>query len=123
MSKASKKLLIIGVVAIATLLLSGGTAAAEEHEEVPLHPHALVVGLGGDEVSGFTVVNCVDLAANKALRLNAHHNHIHTGAAGEALNSHTTNFAVPLAPLTPWANCNELLEAFGVTIVRGNSNR
>ncbi len=106
------------------VLLAAGTAAGEEHdhEEVPLHPHALVVGAGGDEISGFTAVNCIDLAANQALPLNAHHDHIHTGAAGAALSNNTANFAIPLAPLSPWADCDELLDAFGVMIVRGNSN-
>lgn len=120
-----RKVLIIGVTAVVALLLSAGTAAGDEHdhEEVPLHPHALVIGAGGDEQTGFTAVNCIDLAANQSLPLNAHHDHIHTGAAGAALNSHTSNFAIPLAPLTPWADCDALIEAFGVTIVRGNSNR
>lgn len=125
MNVSPNKVLMTGVAVVATLLLAAGTAAGDEHdhEEIPLHPHALVIGVGGDEDTGLTAVSCVELAANQSLRLNAHHAHIHTGAAGEALNEHTGNFAIPLAPLTPWANCDELFEAFDVTIVRGNSAR
>ncbi|NNE95166.1 MAG: hypothetical protein HKN24_03980 [Acidimicrobiales bacterium] len=113
------------IAALAMLLVTAGTAAGEEHdhEEVPLHPHALLIGTGGDEQSGFTAVNCVDVAANQSLPLNAHHDHLHTGAAGAALFNNTSHFAVPLAPLSPWADCDELLAAFDVTIVRGNGNR
>lgn len=123
-----KKLLIVWIAALAMLLLTAGTAAGDEHDEheVPEHPHALIIGVGGDEISGFTAVNCVDLAANQSLPLNAHHDHIHTGAAGAALFYHTDSFAVPLAPFPfapPVSNCDELLELFDVTIVRGNSNR
>ncbi len=122
MDVSPNKLLMVGVGAVATLLLAAGTAAGDEHdhEEIPLHPHALVIGAGGDEQSGFTAVNCIDLAAGRSLPLNAHHDHIHTGAAGAALFYHTDNFAIPLAPLSPFADCDELLEAFDVTIVRGN---
>lgn len=115
---------LIGVVAVgAMLLFSAGTAAGDEHEGIPLHPHALVIGAGGDEITGFTAVGCVDLAANQAVPLHAHHDHIHAGMAGAALNEHTNNFAIPLAPY-PFAfaeDCDSLFEAFEVTIVRGRS--
>ncbi len=118
-----KSLSLIAAV-LAALLLAAGTAAADEHgdEETPLHPHALIIG-GRETPTGFVATGCVDLAANQSLPLNAHHDHIHTGAAGAALNSHTGNFAVPTAPFAdlPWADCDELLDFFGVTIVRGNS--
>ena len=120
-----KSLSVIAAV-LAVLLLTAGTAAGDEHgdEETPLHPHALIIGAGGDEISGFTAVGCVDLAANQSVPLHAHHDHIHTGAAGAALFYHTDHFAVPLAPFPfapPAANCDELLDLFGVSIVRGNS--
>ena len=121
MRKSVRNALLGAAVITAMVVIPAGTAAGEEHDhEVPLHPHALVVGIGGDEDSGFTAVNCIDLAANRAVPLQAHHHHIHTGAAGAALADNTANFAIPLAPLSPWADCDELFEAFDVTIVRGN---
>ncbi len=109
---------------LAVVLLAAGAAAGDEHEheETPLHPHALVIG-GRETPTGFVATGCVDLAANQAVPLNAHHAQIHTGAAGAALDSHTGNFVVPLAPFAdlPWTDCDSLFEAFGVTIVRGKS--
>lgn len=106
-----RALLVLGLVMI--MALGVGAAVADEHP--PEHPHALVLGVVLDD-SGevpVSVRKCVDLAANRALPLNSHHAHSHTGRAGEALWG-AGNAVVPLAPLTPWANCAELLAAFGL---------
>jgi len=67
----------------------------------------LVMGVkyGAEGPIGFE--KCVDLAAGRALPLNAHHEHAHTGRAGDAISRTETKFVVPTAGLTPWANCAE----------------
>lgn len=102
------------VIALALALVLGLGATAVFAEELPEHPHALVLGVVLDETGEFpvSVRKCVDLAGNRALKLQSHHAHLHTGKAGEAQWS-AGNAVVPLAPLTPWANCAELLAAFG----------
>jgi hypothetical protein len=46
-------------------------------------PRDLGVQFDGEEPIGCQ--RCVDVAANRALPLTAHHTHIHTGTAGEML--------------------------------------
>jgi hypothetical protein len=106
-----KRVLMLLVAAGVALGLQAAPAASDE---VPRHPHMLVLGLQLDDMGepiGFR--RCVDLAAGQALPLNAHHAHVHTGTAGEALRDKAGNFAVPGAPLTPWNNCAELIADFG----------
>jgi hypothetical protein len=77
----------------------------------PLHGHVLVLGVkyvDGEPV-GFD--KCVELAAGKALPLNAQHRHSHTGRAGEALAA-AGHFVVPTAPLSPIRDCAHLKELF-----------
>jgi hypothetical protein len=98
---------------VAAGVVVGLQAAPAASDELPEHPHMLVLGLEFDE-TGEPVAfrRCIDLAAGRALPLNAHHAHIHTGAAGEALRTKAGNFTVPGAPLTPWNNCAELIADF-----------
>lgn len=101
--------LSVGAVALSGLI-AVGTASSQEGP--PPHPHAHVTGVvideNGDPVS---YRKCKELANNQALPLNSHHEHIHTGRAGEA-QWEAGNAVVPLAPLTPWANCEELIAFF-----------
>ena len=62
---------------------------------------------------------CVDLAANQALPLNAHHEHVHFGTAGRAPVYERWHVVVPGAPFpapfeepVPWSNCEELIAFF-----------
>ncbi len=107
----------LAALGLAALLTVGGSTAvgANDHGEPPKHPHALVLGVVLDETGEVpvSVRKCVDLAGNRAVPLHAHHAGVHTGRAGEALWN-AGNAVVPLAPLTPWANCAELLAAFGL---------
>lgn len=99
------------VLVLATVLLLG-LQAAPALSQPPKHPHMLVLGLevdADDNPVGYR--RCVDLAAGRALPLQAHHDHIHTGAAGEALFN-AGHAVVPGAPLTPWSNCAELVAFF-----------
>ncbi|HVR33497.1 MAG TPA: hypothetical protein VMS74_12435 [Acidimicrobiia bacterium] len=95
------------VIALGSMLAA---TAATAQEEIPPHPHMLVLGLefDGEEAIGYR--SCVDLAANKTLRLNAHHERMHFGRAGEALFS-AGHAVVPGAPAfdLPWSNCEELI--------------
>lgn len=104
---------IIAVAVSTVMVLGVGVATADEHGAPPEHPHALVLGLVMDGQVPVSARKCVDLAANRSLKLNAHHAHLHTGNAGEA-QFRAGNAVVPLAPLTPWANCAELMAAFGL---------
>lgn len=74
----------------------------------PPHGHVLVLGVEYDE-SGEPIGydKCVELADGKALKLNAHHAHAHTGAAGAALQG-AGHAVVPMAPLTPLTSCDDL---------------
>lgn len=108
-----RKLIII--VGALTLLLVGTLASADE--QLPDHPHALVIGVEIDADSGVPtgVKNCVELAAGQALPNSVHHAHVHMGRAGEAL-SKAGHFVVPLAPYPgiPWDSCDSLLASVGL---------
>ncbi len=112
-----KKGLIVG----ATLLLLGGLLAGPTVAvDLEPHPHMLVIGLELNEARepvGYR--RCVDLAAGRALPLNAHHEHLHRGTAGEKLFTRAGHVAVPGAPFpapfaapVPWSNCEELIAFF-----------
>jgi len=119
-----RQLITLGVTVTLLSALTVGTAlGSPDHDTGPLepHPHALVLGVEVDE-SGepISVGTCVDLAANQAVPLNAHHVHVHFGQAGLAL-SQNGNFVVPLAPFPepfepafPFTDCASLLEFFGL---------
>lgn len=84
------------------------------------HPHMLVLGVEFDEFGEPVAFReCVDLAANQALPLNAHHEHMHFGTAGAKLFGNAGNVVVPGAPFpapfgdpVPWSNCEELIAFF-----------
>lgn len=104
----------IAGLAVGALALSGLVAAgtASSQEGPPRHSHAHVTGVVVDENDEpVSFRKCKELANNQALPLNSHHEHIHTGRAGEA-QWQAGNVVVPLAPLTPWANCEELIAFF-----------
>lgn len=96
---------IIGCAAVLGMVLAQGGP--------PEHPHLLVIGVEFDGDGNPTSYRrCVELAAGQALPLNAHHEHVHVGTAGEKLGENAGNFVVPAAPLTPWSNCEELVAIF-----------
>jgi hypothetical protein len=106
-------LLVLGLVLIAN-------PATGEDETFEEHPHALVLGVAfDDEGNPISYRKCIDLAAGQALRLNAHHDHMHFGTAGEKLFTNAGNVVVPMAPFpepfedaVPWNNCEELIAFF-----------
>lgn len=105
--KAMRSLLIVVfVLALAVPALVGANG------EPPPHGHMLVLGVE-EGPTGPTYRKCVDLAHNQALPLNAHHAHVHTGNAGEALANKAGHFAIPTAPYSPFRDCAHLAEFFG----------
>ena len=100
-----------------------GVGLAHNEGDPPEHPHMLVQRPEFGFVEGtFGLLGwrkCVDLAAGQPVPLHAHHAHIHTGTAGDALGENADHVAVPGAPLTPWANCAEVEAARAL----GASNR
>lgn len=109
--------LLISVLAVGSLALVIPAAGQEDFEP---HPHMLVLGVEFDE-TGEPVAfkKCIDLAANQALPLTAHHEHMHFGTAGVALFDNAGHVAVPGAPFpapfedpVPWSNCEELIDFF-----------
>ena len=110
-------MLVLGVVLIGQTV----GAAADEHESpFPEHPHVMLIGaevdFSGEEPQLLGVRKCVDLAGGNALRLHAHHDHIHFGTAGGALRTNTTNVVAPTAPFpgVPWTDCASLLAITGL---------
>lgn len=99
-------------LAVALLL---GLTAAPAAAQLPEHPHVLVLGVEFDEHGepvGFR--KCIDLAANQALPLNAQHQHVHFGKAGEALFGRAGHVIAPTAPFpgVPWTDCETLIAFF-----------
>lgn len=125
-----RRFFTVAVAAIMTLVLAGGAATAaqhdHDHEELPEHPHVLVVGVEYEEVEtpegvervAVAYKNCIDLAANQALKLNAHHHNVHFGTPNMKFfeNLDGRNLVIPMAPFpgVPFANCDELIEMSGV---------
>lgn len=112
-----RKLLVVAVVS-GLMSLAAVAWAGPDHssppDPLPEHPHVLVLGLefDGEDIVGAR--KCIDLAANRALPLNAHHDHVHFGPAGDALFVNGSHGVAPTAPFpdVPWANCEELLAFF-----------
>ncbi len=82
----SKRLVVIAVLGVLTSVVLGALVASgspvDEHDQpFPEHPHVLVLGVELDPVTELpiSIKKCVDLAANRALPLNAHHVHVHFG--------------------------------------------
>lgn len=97
--------------AVTTLALSGAVSVGSAvSQELPEHGHLFLTGLEFDaEGEPIGYKKCRVLANGQALPLNAHHEHLHFGTAGEAQFNNAGNAAVPLAPFpdVPWTNCEE----------------
>jgi hypothetical protein len=113
MRRLSLIVLIVGLLALAV-------PASAQEPEFEEHPHMLVLGLELDAAGNPVAFRkCVDLAANNALVLTAHHQNVHFGTAGEMLFTKAGNVVVPGAPFpapfeepVPWSNCEELIAFF-----------
>ena len=107
-----KRLLALGL----TVGLLLGLSAVPASAQLPEHPHVLVLGLElGENGEPLGIRKCVDLAANEALPLNAQHQHVHFGTAGQALFTHAGHVVIPTAPFpeVPWTDCESLIAFFG----------
>lgn len=104
------KRLSILLVAVAALL---GLAVGPAVAQLPPHPHMLILGLELDETGEpVDFRKCIDLASGHPVPLNAHHSALHVGRGGEALFTHAGHLVVPGAPVSPFANCEELIDFF-----------
>lgn len=109
-------------VMLLALALTAGQALAEGHEhdhEVPQHPHVLLLNfqVTGPALDDVEFDRCIDLAANQALPLNAHHHSVHTGTAGfgnpDVGLTKAGHVVVPLQPFPgalPFEDCADILE-------------
>jgi hypothetical protein len=105
----------VTLVAVLALALSmfAGVSAADEHGDTPEHGHIRLLhatwtgpGVGpGTEVLSYR--KCVDLAGGNALPLQAHHDTVHTGRAGQALRG-AGHLTIPTFPLTGIRSCADL---------------
>ena len=107
--------LLLVLLALLVVVAVASTAAADETIEP--HPHMLLQELEFGLIEGaphlLGVRECVDLANNQSLSLNAHHNHIHFGETGISFGGESGHAVIPAAffptenqPL-PWGNCAE----------------
>jgi hypothetical protein len=117
MRRLSIIVLVVGLLALAI-------PASAQEPEFDEHPHMLILGLELDasgEPIGFR--KCVDLAANNALVLTAHHQNVHFGTAGEMLFTKAGNVVVPGAPFpAPFEEpvpCSNLRGADRLLLPRG----
>ena len=99
------------------VVVGAAVANADEHESpIPPHRHMLLLGATfdlGAEPPEITYDVCIDLANNRILRLNAHHEHLHFGTAGEA-QRRAGHLVVPTAPAfgLPWTGCTDFAGFF-----------
>lgn len=96
----------LGAMVFGTMLV--GPAFSEQ--DLPEHGHLLLTGLEFDDAGEpIAYKKCRELANGQPLPLNAHHEQVHFGTAGEALFVRAGNAIVPLAPFpgVPWTNCEE----------------
>lgn len=99
---------VAAIALAASVTFAAGSAVSEE---LPEHGHLFLTGLEFDDAGEpIAYKKCRVLAHGQALPLNAHHEHMHTGRAGEAQFENAGNATVPMAPLAPWSNCAEFAE-------------
>jgi hypothetical protein len=119
MKRRLRSIVVAGAVGGTLIGAAAAAPASAQEPEFDPHPHMLVLGLELDAAGnpiGFR--KCVDLAANQALPLNAHHQNVHFGTAGEMLFEKAGHVVVPGAPFptreepVPWSNCEELIDFF-----------
>lgn len=122
-----KKQLAAVMAATGMMFATVSIAQADEHIP-PEHAHVLVTGVETND-AGFpfgttSYRKCHELAAGQALKLNAHHESIHTGTAGygnyDVGITRAGNFVVPLAPFTNLADCDEV-ESFLNAVIGTNT--
>lgn len=110
-------LLAIGVLFAQVPSIAGADATEE-------HGHVLLIGADFSENPGYPDAGgprlfihdyrrCVDLANGKRLPNHVHHDNLHTGAAGQAIETRSGNLVVPLDPITPFTGCAHINTAFG----------
>jgi hypothetical protein len=99
------------------VLIMGATAAAvsaqgKDWGGIPPHGHVMLLGAEIHEGTHLYFDRCVEFAAGRALPNRAHHDSVHTGAAGgspfvQGALWNAGHIVVPLSPLVPynWTGC------------------
>jgi hypothetical protein len=93
-------------------------------QATPEHGHVLLIGADFSENPNYPdqpgprlfihdYERCVDLANGQRLANHVHHESIHTGTAGQAIETRTGNLVVPLDPITPFTGCAHINAIFG----------
>lgn len=110
-SPTATRLLATALAALLTLGLLASPALADGgHDDgPPPHGHLLLLGAtftvnpgpAGPPVFIHSYQRCVELAAGRPVPNQAHHDGVHTGAAGSALRTHAGHLVVPLTPVGP----------------------
>ena len=120
-----KRALLLLPVAVGLFIgpLTAPAVADPDVSGLTPHPHVLLIDpkldATGDNL--VSVRKCVDIGANQALPLTAHHHALHFGKGGEKLFENAGHLVVPVAPFPepfakplPWTDCASLLAFFGV---------
>ena len=127
MRRTTRTTVFVVSVAIGLAMLAGpaGAGGPNHEDPFPIDPHPHVLLLNAEFADFFTPTSaegCVDLAANQALTLNAHHRHVHFGQPGFVLRTKgaVTHAIIPTKwfpteedPL-PWSDCQSLSDFFGL---------
>lgn len=98
--------------AVAAIALVG--VAAPVGSTVPPHAHLFVTGIELDSTGEWplSIKKCRPLANGEPVPIQAHHENLHTGRAGDA-QWEAGNAVVPVIPgATPWTDCASLMEFF-----------
>jgi hypothetical protein len=98
------KLIPAAALVAAMALIGSTTAGPADASELPEHGHVMLIGAvwtgSGPSTDVQSYERCVDLANGRALKNHAHHAHLHTGVAGNAVKK-SGHLVIPTAPLAP----------------------
>ena len=113
--KRTMILLAAATTSLALLAPAAGAQGPPPHAHVLLQQAAVDESLVEIEGEPFIRIEvefrrCVDLAGGRPVPLHAHHQGVHTGDAGDALRDKAGHLVVPMAPLTPWRNCADVID-------------
>ena len=110
--------LLIATLVVAFSLMAGIATAANNEWPDDVVPHGHVMLIDVEVIEGIVHFDkCVEFAAGRVLRGPAHHNSVHTGAAGGSPRApgalfHAGNWVVPLEPFGFGTGCESFTGPF-----------
>lgn len=112
--------IVFAAMALATALFVAPVAAGNnDWGETPPHGHVMLLNAEVNAQGQVEFHRCVEFGAGKALRGPAHHNSVHTGAAGgspfaQGALYNAGHLVLPLAPFVPfdWTGCESFTSPF-----------